>query len=110
MYIVNTAITANFILLTGSSPPALSDLDIRIKKPDGTVQYINSAITSANYTPSTSTTKGFAKYNFTPDSEGVWTIGLHNGTAGNNAEYHTYTITIVKAKSYTKKFIKQGLI
>ena len=81
MYLINTTLTVNWLLLTGATPPLLADLDIRIVPPNGVSSYIASAILGGNYTPSTETTKGSVSYDFTPNALGLWTIGLSNGTS-----------------------------
>jgi len=110
MYLINTTLTVNWYLLTGATPPALADLDIRITPPNGVSQYYNSAILLANYIPSTLTTKGAVSYDFTPNEVGLWKVGLHNGTSALNSEYYTHEIMVGINDTLTKKLVKSSLL
>lgn len=110
MYLINTELTVNWYLLTGSNPPALSELDIRIVPPIGNAIYLSSAIAAEDYIPSTATTKGLVTYKFTPDELGLWTIGLSNGISSNNTDYYTHDIMVSINDTYIKKHVNSNLL
>ena len=110
MYLINTQLTLNWYLLTGANPPALADLDIHVTAPDMTSTYYDAAIASADYTQSTSTTKGLVVWRFTPDQEGLWKVTLTNGSSGTNTEYYTHEIPVGINDTSIQKFIKSNLL
>lgn len=110
MYLINTVLTVNWYLLTGSNPPALAELDIRITPPDDNVIYLPGAIDVADYIPSTPTTKGLVTYDFTPNALGLWSVGLSTGDSSNNTDFYTHNIMVSKNDTYTEKFIKSDLL
>jgi len=110
MYLINTTLTVNWVLLTVGNPPLLADLDIKIVPPDGTSSYLENSILAGNYTPSTISTKGAVSFDFIPNQLGLWEISLTEGTSALNRNFYTHKIIVSKNDTLIKKFVKSSLL
>lgn len=94
MFIINTEIEINWLLPATLFVLPVEDYDIIVKKPDGSSQYFESAITSEDYIPPTDSTTGGISYRLTPDQKGVWVIVLTVGTADDSDIFYEYFMQV----------------
>jgi len=100
MFVVNTNIEVNWILEASVDSYQNTDFDVIIKKPDGTVIYLegsmdgNNPIKSEDFTPNTEIMAGSASHYITPDQIGVWVIVLTNGIIDSNTIYYEYFLRV----------------
>lgn len=96
MYLINTSIKVNWILSSNSNTITLASLDVIVTPPQGkgSSTVFTGGILPDNYLAYTSTDDGYAAYEFTPDSIGLWTITLTNGTGTPNDIFYEDKILI----------------
>lgn len=83
MHVINTTSTIRFAIQPNGSPPAQSEYDVEVKKPDGTIEYTDNGL--ATYTAPTATTQGNGTFDQLFDMTGRWVFSMHIGLFGDNS-------------------------
>jgi hypothetical protein len=80
MYLLDAPTTIEWVL--GITPNTLlfSDLHLIIVHPSGESVFLTSPIAEEDFTAPTSTVRGLASYEITPDEIGFWKVHIAKGT------------------------------
>ena len=108
MFLKDTEIEVNWIFPNTVVPYVYSDFDVIVKKPDGSSQYIESAILENDFIAPTVETTGGITYRLTPDEVGVWVIILTIGNSNFSDIYYEYYLRISEADNHVYQQVNLG--